>query len=656
MTTRYGASPEDWQILSQSVQGDLLPVVSNPHATISPNSKMKSLGKTPSGYNNAKQVVGIAKWTEMIATPERIAKWAAIPDYGICIQSRYWRALDVDVLLAAVAEEIEAFIRLRYDFPKRFRSTSSKFLMTFALEGEYPKRSFKTNGGIVEFLGNGNQFVASGAHIDKDGVSRSRYEWEGGLPTEVPVLTPDEFEALWNDLVDTFAIEPPTIGTGSSKAQKLSDAARQDPVALYLLDHGHVRSTERDGRLHITCPFEADHTTDSAESATTYFPAHTGGYEQGHFVCLHAHCEHKTDEEFKIALGAPSVLDDFESLAKATAEKKKEGKFTAVPAHEFVEGRAASWIVKNVLPRADIGVLYGDWSAGKTFAVLDMMVSIALGEDWRGHKVEQGTVVFITAEGTTGMRNRLKAISLDRGIDLEHLPIYFIAAAPNLLLKEEALAVSEAIIAIGGASVVVVDTFAQTTPGADENSGKDVGKALDHCKGIKIATGGMVLLIHHAGKDSGKGPRGWSGILGNVDVAFEVRRDEDRRELVLTKLKDGQFPQHFGFELEPVTIGIDDDDEIIESCVVRHRHDALRPKPKKIDRDALHAIVKETLVEMDNLSGIDITDFMPVVVERIFHDPESRDDRRQRVLKMLERMQLDNEVTKEGTKIFLVNT
>ena len=52
---RWGATPDDWAhlYLSCGLMADLLPVVSNPNATISPLSKMKGLGKTPSRYNQA---------------------------------------------------------------------------------------------------------------------------------------------------------------------------------------------------------------------------------------------------------------------------------------------------------------------------------------------------------------------------------------------------------------------------------------------------------------------------------------------------------------------------------------------------------------------------------------------------------------------------
>lgn len=662
--TRHGTPPGDWEFFAYvtGLLGDLLPVVSNPAAVISPQSKMKTLGKTPSGYNKHRQVTGISKWTDFIATPAHIERWMSEEDYGTCLQTRQIRALDIDVPDHQQAEEIHAYISSWYDLPRRVRSSSAKFLCAFALPGVYPKRSFKTQHGIVEFLGTGNQFVISGAHIDKDGVSRSRYEWADGLPAAFPELTPEQFEELWAGLVEQFAIEAPSIGKVGSK--QLPDIHDNDPVAAYLIEHDWVKSAARDGSLHITCPFASEHTSESAESSTTYFPAHTGGYAQGHFKCLHAHCQGRSDEEFKITIGAPSVLDGFEDLAEQVeAEKKtpeaekKTYKFVAVPAHEFVEGKSPDWIIKNVLPRADYGIMYGDASAGKTFAVLDMAVSIALGEDWRHHKVEQGTVVFVTAEGAAGMRKRMRAVAIDRGLDLSELPIYFITTAPNLTLSDDAQEIGKAVLRVGGASLIVVDTLSQTTTGANENSGEEMGRVLGHCKGIRHATGAMILLLHHSGKDGTKGARGWSGLRGNADAEYEVASDGERRELTVTKLKDGNFPLHFGFELAPIGIGVDEDDEIIESCVVRHRDD-FKPVAKIAPDSALTGTAMEVLRELDSseesVAGIRITDFIDSIQNRMPHDPEVRDNRRARALKVLEKLQATACVAVEKDRIFLL--
>ena len=67
---------------------------------------------------------------------------------------------------------------------------------------------------------------------------------------------------------------------------------------------------------------------------------------------------------------------------------------------------------------------------------------------------------------------------------------------------------------IGGADLIVVDTFAQVTPGANENSGEDMGPVMARFDAVAQATGAAILVIHHNGKDQAKGARGWSGSYG----------------------------------------------------------------------------------------------------------------------------------------------
>jgi hypothetical protein len=181
MLTRWGATPEEWHHFSKTLglTTELLPVVSNPHAIISPRSAITTLGKTPSLYNSARQVIGIPGWTEHITTEEEIARWSAEPDYGICVQTRIVRALDVDVTDPETADVILALCKrsIPGPFPIRRRPNSCKFLIPFRLPGDLGKQTMKTIGGIIEFLANGQQFVACGTH-----PSGVRYEWVPGLP------------------------------------------------------------------------------------------------------------------------------------------------------------------------------------------------------------------------------------------------------------------------------------------------------------------------------------------------------------------------------------------------------------------------------------------------------------------------------------------
>lgn len=244
----------------------------------------------------------------------------------------------------------------------------------------------------------------------------------------------------------------------------------------------------------------------------------------------------------------------------------KRARFEPVPLALFAARPAPTWIVKGVIPRAELVVLFGESGSGKSFMALDLAACIARGLPWRGRRVNAGRVVYIAAEGAGGFRNRVVAHVQAHGLTYADLArIDIIDAAPNMLLKDDALDVAKA---IGRADLVIVDTWAQVTAGGNENAGEDMGKALSHCKGIHRATGATVLLVHHSGKDASKGARGWSGLRAAADAELEVVRLANGRVLRTSKQKDGDDGLEWGFGLDIVTIGTDEDGDPITSCVV----------------------------------------------------------------------------------------
>ena len=55
-------------------------------------------------------------------------------------------------------------------------------------------------------------------------------------------------------------------------------------------------------------------------------------------------------------------------------------------------------LVEGILLADSLGVIYGPSGAFKTFAALDVALSIASGQPWRGRAVQQGWVAYIVAE------------------------------------------------------------------------------------------------------------------------------------------------------------------------------------------------------------------------------------------------------------------
>lgn len=580
---RWGAAPEDWVSLDKiGIGSDLLPVVSRPDAQISPRSTLTSVGKTPSRYDNNGLVVGIPQWSLHQASDADLRRWAKEPDYGICVQTRNAPFIDVDVPDEAVARAIEEAVQRHlgehYDIklPVRRRSNSGKRGLWFRLPGAFAKRIMHVEGGIIELLGAGQQFIACGTH--QTGV---RYHWD--CPVEdldPPYLTVQQVDDIWHLLTELFAIEPPRE-TRTTERRRGEDLDVEDPIADWLEIQGLALGEDARGAILIECPWEHEHSSGEAgDTSTVWFRAGTNGHSAGHFKCLHAHCAGRTRREYLEAVGYEDpVADDFEDLGPDPEDVDKDetlgegdgqssGAFNLIQAADFAAQPSGSWLVKGLIPKEELVVVYGASGAGKSFVMIDLCMAIARGVAWRNCRVKQGKVIYIAAEGGGGVRKRLKAYAHHHQVDLASLPFYVLHASPNLLDKGQVKKLIAAIEAAGDVALVVCDTFAQMTPGANENAAEDMGLAIAHVRAVGRKSGATTVLVHHAGKDAAKGARGWSGIKAAADAEVEVTRDGDARSVNTTKQKDADDGASWPFKLEIVPIGMDDDGDVIESCVV----------------------------------------------------------------------------------------
>lgn len=260
--------------------------------------------------------------------------------------------------------------------------------------------------------------------------------------------------------------------------------------------------------------------------------------------------------------GRVSKPEDFDVVADEGEDSEKPSshmRFEVVPAGAYSRLPPPEWIIEDLLPEAQLAVFYGPSGAGKSFVLLDLVMAITRGVPWRGLEVKQRRAVYIVAEGGGGFRGRVKAYGMHWGVDLDAVPLGIINAVPNFLLRKDVDDLQKAIAGAEGAGLIVVDTFAKTTAGSDENSGKDMGQALDNCRRLAEETGAMVVLVHHAGKDVSRGSRGWSGIRAAADAEFEVVyiKETGARWLETTKQKDGRDDGRWGFKLHEVVTHTD---------------------------------------------------------------------------------------------------
>lgn len=316
-------------------------------------------------------------------------------------------------------------------------------------------------------------------------------------------------------------------------------------------------------RLHNADPAKDDPTAPIHERAS-----HKAAQEWfvSRFPQLQGEVRVEADASELEDLGPPER--PLEALERTTEPAKEPAiRFGVQKAGAFSEGPPPGYWVKGVVPDGDLVVIYGASGSGKSFLAWDMACAVERGVNWMDRKTRKGRSVYICAEGGGGFRTRVRAYAAENQIDPNTLP-GVIPEAPNLLEVEDIKSLVHSIRAYGPIDIIWVDTFAATTPGADENTSKDIGLALSHCKSLSRILNCLVVLVHHSGKDAARGARGWSGLRAASDGELEVSRDGDLRVLKVTKSKDGRDGDLFPFRLMVVPVGLDIDGDELTSCVI----------------------------------------------------------------------------------------
>jgi putative DNA primase/helicase len=244
--------------------------------------------------------------------------------------------------------------------------------------------------------------------------------------------------------------------------------------------------------------------------------------------------------------------------------------YTLLTGSEVEALPGTEWLVKGLLPTQGIAAIYGASGSGKTFLCLDLALAIAGDDSWFGHRIPRNVpVVYCPLEAERGIRRRLQARRLHRGAIVTPGTFRVLQGSPVTLGEpEDMAALGAAIVAtLGTGAVTIIDTLNRAMSG-DENSGADMGIALDGAHQLQHLTGGLVILVHHTGKDAGRGMRGHSSLFASQDAVIEVLFDKGVRQLRLTKSKDGESGASFGFKLSAIPLGSDADGDMVSSCAV----------------------------------------------------------------------------------------
>jgi hypothetical protein len=247
-------------------------------------------------------------------------------------------------------------------------------------------------------------------------------------------------------------------------------------------------------------------------------------------------------------------------------------------------------IISGLAAEGELMALVGPPAAGKSAVGILLASSIANGRAFPGRTVQPGTVVYVAAERERETTRRLLAAGN------QNAPIHISGARPAL---GDPADINELIKTLKNIQVneeepirlIVLDTAAKCFRDLDENSARDVGRAIEGLARISEAIPtALIVLLHHTDK-GGRTMRGSSALLGAVDVELTIKTDRASHRLVVTKANAVAERQVLPFRL--ATIGSGDGEEVISAIEKELSPEAANDQgapPKRLPRDALTAL------------------------------------------------------------------
>lgn len=305
---------------------------------------------------------------------------------------------------------------------------------------------------------------------------------------------------------------------------------------------------------------------------------------------------------------AEDIAKEFAPDPPKEAPPPKPLKTIKIESWDTIQDEPVEWLIEGVLPALSFAALYGPPGSFKSFHALHIAYCVATGHSWMGKPVKKsGAVLYLAGEGFGGIGARIKACKIHHQIE-DGVPIYVVRHQLNLRSSQEdfnalMLAIVQLVEETGiQFCLAIVDTLARAFGGGNENSSEDMGAFITAMGKVQEFLNCALMVLHHCGKDTAKGLRGHSSLLGAVDTELELLRFDEQMKGVLTisKQKDGADNERFGFEMVEVEIrplayslAVVASDSAVNESSKKSKNNAGKGRNQSIQLTSLEAIVKD---------------------------------------------------------------
>lgn len=261
-------------------------------------------------------------------------------------------------------------------------------------------------------------------------------------------------------------------------------------------------------------------------------------------------------------------LDDLDLVADTAEALLRPNRLRFFNPAECATEPSRGYIVKGLMAPGDVGCIYGAPGAGKSLISPHIGYAVARGVAAFGMRTKPGLVLYVAAEDSRGMKDRVRALRIRHG-DAEGFRVG--EGVTDLLAagSEDLIELRRHVRELQP-SLIFIDTLAMAFPGLEENSAEGMGRVMAAAHSLTKPSNAAVVLVHHDTKAQTPTPRGHSLLNGALDFALQLF-PKDESGVVrgrLSKNRNGACDRDIAFRIDTEQLGLDEDGDPITAALV----------------------------------------------------------------------------------------
>ena len=246
-----------------------------------------------------------------------------------------------------------------------------------------------------------------------------------------------------------------------------------------------------------------------------------------------------------------------------------------------------TYLIENMIASNSLNLLTGVSTIGKTTSVYHLAKCIVDGEDWFGHKVDQGNVIVFDNEmGLYDFSYICERLDFKNKKNMGYIEDQFIDIKNKQLTKEFYAYIEDQVVN-NNLKLVIIDSLSACCGNLDENSNTDMRIFMDFAD--KLSHICTTFVIHHKGKSENTEFRGASLIKDRTDNFFLM---EQQGEIKIIKNRNGRYKN------QSIFFDYIDDGECIILSSEQFKNERIEHKKDLV------MLIKENLEDGMNQTGL----------------------------------------------------